>query len=250
MSARKILYQSNSKFNDILVTQEGNILTLHSPPATRQTAIDTKNPTVSHLEYARNILPGLLFAQNPKSILMLGLGGGVIPVMLTNVNKLLFIDIVEIDPEIAVVAKKYFHFKTSQRLRLFIEDAFQFIKDSEETYDIIIMDAYIGNDLPQPLSTSEFFKEADRGLTDKGILIVNLMSTDRLNYEKMLQKISSVFDEIWLLHSNTSSNTIAFAMNRKVSRIEIMLNALSLKRNFPTNYPLLRLAYKIKKFKP
>ncbi len=249
MSTRKILYQSKSKFNDILVTQEGNILTLYSPPATRQTVVDTGNPTLSNLEYARNILPGLVFTQNPRNILVLGLGGGAIPMMLTNINKLLSIDIVEIDPEIAVVAQKYFHFKTSQKMQLFIEDAFQFIKYSEKTYDILIMDAYIGNDLPQPMSTCEFFKEAGRRLSDKGILIVNLMTTDRLYYKKMLEKISSVFNEIWLLRGNTSSNTIAFAMNRKLSKIEIMLNAICLKRNFPVNYPLLRLVYKIEKFK-
>ena len=104
MCARKILYQSKSKFNDILVTQEGNILTLYSPPRTRQTTIGTLNSTSSHLEYARNILLGLVFTLNPKNILMMGLGGGSIPMMLTNFNKLLFIDIVEIDPEIADVA--------------------------------------------------------------------------------------------------------------------------------------------------
>ena len=249
MSTRKILYQSNSKFNDILVTQEGNILTLYSPPATKQTAIDTENPTLPHLEYARNILPGLVFAQNPKSILILGLGGGSIPMMLTNINKLLFIDIVEIDPEIAVVAQKYFHFKTSQRMQLFIEDAFQFVKDSEKTYDILIMDAYIGTDLPQPLSTCEFFKEVYRCLSNKGIFIANLMTTNRLYYEKMLEKISLAFGEIWLLHGNTSNNAIVFAMNRKLSRIEIMRNALCLKRKFPPDYPLLRLIWKIEKFK-
>lgn len=248
MSTRKILYQSKSEFNDILVTQEGNILTLYSPPTTRQTAIDTACPTLSNLEYARNVLPGLVFTQNPRNILVLGLGGGAIPMMLTNINKLLSIDIVEIDPEIAVVAQKYFHFKTSQKTQLFIEDAFQFIKDSEKMYDIIIMDAYIGNDLPQLMSTCEFFKEVERCLSNKGILIVNLMTTDRLYYKKMLEKISLVFDEIWLLHGNTSSNTIAFAMNRKFSRLEIIRNALCLKRKFPVNYPLLRLICKIKKF--
>lgn len=111
------------------------------------------------------------------------------------------------------------------------------------------MDAYIGTDLPKPLSTYKFFKEADRRLSNKGILIANLMTTDRLYYEKMLKKISSVFSEIWFLHGNTSSNAIVFAMNRKLSRIEIMRNAICLKRNFPVNYPLLRLVWKIEKFK-
>ena len=247
MCARKILYQSKSKFNDILVTQEGNILTLYSPPRTRQTTIGTLNPTSSHLEYARNILLGLVFTLNPKNILMLGLGGGSIPMMLTNFNKLLSIDIVEIDPEIADVAKKYFHFKTSQRIRLFIKDAFAFTKDSKKRYDIIIMDAYLGNDLPQPLSTVEFFKETDRCLLDTGILIVNLMTTDRVYFKKMLKKISSVFGEIWILDGNTSSNTIIFAMNRKFSRIGIMRNALCQKRNFPSDYPLLKLIWRIGK---
>ena len=110
MSYRKILYQSKTKFNDLLVVQESNLITLYSPPTIRQTAVDVDNAAMSHLEYTQNILSGLVFTQNPETILVLGLGGGAIPMMLTNVNKLFSIDIVEIDPEIASVAQKYFHF--------------------------------------------------------------------------------------------------------------------------------------------
>ena len=247
MSNRKIFYESKTKYNDILVTQENNIITLYSPPDTRQTAIDVKNPTLPHLEYARNILPGLVLAEGPESILMLGLGGGAIPRMLANINSQFFIDIVEIDPEMAAVAEKYFHFKTTDRIRLFINDAFQFLKKSKKTYDIIIMDAYIGNNLPKSLSSLDFFKEADKHLSNKGVLIANLMTTDRPYYKKMLKKINSAFSEIWLLHAETSSNAIAFAMNRKLFRMKIACRAIWLKKNFPPNFELINKISKIKK---
>lgn len=248
MSFERILYQAKTKFNDILVTREENILTLYSPPRVRQTAIDAFNPTLSHLEYARNILAGLAFIKNPQTVLVLGLGGGAIPMMLTKINKRLYIDVVEIDPEMSVIAKKFFHFKTTEKIHLFIEDAFQFIKKSEKKYGIIILDAYIGKDLPPSMSTLEFFKETKSHLSNKGILIANLMTTEKSYLKKILKTISSVFCEIWLLRGDTSSNTIVFAMNRKLTRLGIACKALLLKKDFPANVPLMKLIRKIQKF--
>lgn len=248
MSLERILYQAKTKFNDILVTQEGNVLTLYSPPKVRQTAIDAFNPTLSHLEYARNILLGLAFTQNPETILVMGLGGGAIPMMLRKIHKRFSIDVVEIDPEIAIVAQKYFQFKTTEKIHLFIEDAFQFIKKSEKKYDIVILDTYRGNDLPLTMSTFDFFKETNSHLSNKGILIANLMTAEKSYLKKMLKTISSVFCEIWLLRGETSSNTIAFAMNRKLTQLGIGCRALLLKKDFPANVPLMKLIRKIKKF--
>jgi len=238
---KEILYRAKTPFNDILVTQEKNIITLWSPPTVKQTAIDVSNPVLPYLEYVQNILLGLAFHPNPKSILILGLGGGSLPMILANINKRTGIDVVEIDPDIAVVAKKYFHFITTPRLQLFIDDASLFIKKSVNNYDLIILDAYIGNKLPQTLSTLEFFIETNRRLSLRGIFIVNLMTSDKLHFKKMLNRVGSVFRELWLLPGKTSNNTIAFATNAKLSQAEIARYAQLLQKDLSYDFQLARL---------
>ncbi len=238
---RRVLYRAQSDFNSILVTQEGNILTLCSPSTVRQTAIDISNPVLPDLEYARNILLGLAFYPDPKSILVLGLGGGSIPMALADINKRAGIDVVEIDPEMAKVAQQYFYFMITPRVQLFIDDAALFIKNPGKNYDIIVLDAYLANKLPQPLSTLEFFTEVNRRLSLKGIFVANLISTDQLYFKRMLKRIGSVFRELWLLPGEASYNTIAFATKAQVSQAEIVRCAQLLQKDLPFDFQLAKL---------
>ncbi len=245
MSKEKILYRDITRFNDILVTQEGNILTLFSPATVRQTAMDVNNPFLPHLEYARNTLLALALCPDPETILVLGLGGGSIPMMLANVAGQAHIDVVEIDTEIARVAKKYFYFNTSKRLNLFIDDASLFIKNSAKKYDVIISDAFMGNELPESLSTPEFFRETREHLSLEGILITNLTTGNSLNFKRMLNTISAMFQELWLLPSDSSNNTLVFSMNVKRSQVEIAHNAQVLQKDCPFGFPLGSLTSKL-----
>ncbi len=222
-----ILCKKKTDFNDIMVTQEANIITLWSPSTIRQTVIDIDNPIFPYLEYARNFLLCLSFCPNPKSILVLGLGGGSIPVMFNHLCREAYIDVVEIDPEMQLIAKKYFNFFTSSRLQLFIDDAFLFIKNTKKIYDIIIMDAYIGDKLPRPLSTTDFLLEAKMHLSAKGIFTSNLMTGDKVYFNDMIKKIGFVFKDVWLLPGKKSGNTLVFAMNEEISKFEIMTQSIS-----------------------
>lgn len=245
MAKKKIIYKNKTKFNDIVVTEEGTMLTLWSPSTIRQTAIDSQNPVWPQLEYARNVLLGLALCPKPASILVLGLGGGSIPMMLADINTKATIDVVEIDDVIAMVAERYFHFITTPRIKLFIDDASCFIKHSTKIYDMIIIDAYLGNELPPFFSTAPFFEETSQRLSWEGIVIVNLFSRNKIFFKGMREIMASVFHELWYLPGKRSGNTLVFASKIEQPQKKIICNAEALQKDIPFDFPLVKLTKRL-----
>ena len=244
---KEVLYRTKTAFNDIWVTKEGNILTLYSPSSYKQTAINESNPFIPHLEYARNTILGLVFYPAPESILVMGLGGGSIPMMFHNICKQTHIDVVEIDPEIVEIAKKYFHFNTSSRLQFHIDDASLFVKKSNERYDLIIMDAYIGNKLPRSLTTAKFFSEINRLLSLNGTFIANVVRKNRREFQKLLKKNGFENKDVWLLPGIRSRNTVVFASRgAHISKKELLLQTDRVQKDFPFDFQLINLTRRLK----
>ncbi|UCH92195.1 MAG: fused MFS/spermidine synthase [Candidatus Aminicenantes bacterium] len=229
---KKILFKKTTKFNHIKVIRKGNIITLWCDDK-KQTEIQLDNPLHTCLEYSQNCLLALAFHPDPRSILVLGLGGGAVPSILHHILEKAIIDVVEIDPEMHTVAKKYFHFSLSERLRLFINDAFFFIRDTNNNYDIVIMDAYIGNQLPQSVDNMAFLVEAARILNPKGLFVANLMTADEKHFKNMIKRISKIFKNIWLLPGVRSTNTLVFAARENILPSEIQKRAEWLYQKIP-----------------
>ncbi len=246
---KQTLYKGKTDFNSVTVTQKGAIVTLWSPSGIRQTEIDTSAALLPRLEYARNSVLSLAFSPCPASMLILGLGGGALPLMFYHIAAEIHIDVVEIDPEMQRIAEKYFGFFTDSRLKLFIDDAARYIRqtDTAKRYDIIILDAYIGHKQHDSLTSEEFFSAAARRLNPGGVLVANLLTKKRSRFETMKQRIASVFGDLWLLPGETSTNTLVFAKKEVISRFDILKNSLALPayKGIPGEIPVEKLAGKV-----
>lgn len=244
---RKILYKTRTDFNNLTVTRKGDIVTLWSPANVRQTVIDLGNPTLPCLEYAKYTYLSLAFCPYPGSILIMGLGGGALPVMFYHTCPKASIDVVEIDPEIPIIAKKYFNFFMDSRLELFLDDAFSFIQNANKKYDVIMMDAYIGRKQHRPLTTTEFFMEIKNRLTPKGLLTANLMTKNKSRFATMKSRIGSVFKDLWYIAGETSTNAVAFAAKKKISKTQLLSNIKELQVPIPNEIQLKKLVERIVK---
>ncbi|MGC2236096.1 MAG: fused MFS/spermidine synthase [Pyrinomonadaceae bacterium] len=86
------------------------------------------------------------------------------------------IDVVEIDPQMTEIAKKYFRLEENPRLNIFHEDGRVFLNRAEPgKYDAVLMDAF-GSlfAVPFQLTTIEAVQSIDRALKDDGVVIFNL----------------------------------------------------------------------------
>lgn len=87
------------------------------------------------------------------------------------------IDVVEIDPKITELAKKYFGLKKNSRLNIYHEDARTYLHKTKKRYDVIFGDAFTSQySVPYQLTTREAIQEKYNILSDDGLVILNLIS--------------------------------------------------------------------------
>ena len=93
------------------------------------------------------------------------------------------IDVVEIDPMLTEISRKYFNLRDNPRLTVLHEDGRTFLNRSGNRYDVIIIDAFRdANCLPYQLTTIEAARRMSGMLTEGGVLLVNIIgAVDGMN---------------------------------------------------------------------
>ena len=112
-----------------------------------------------------------LFFDEPGKLCLLGLGGGSIARHYARSGW--SVEAVEIDPIVVRFAYEYFRLDPADA-RIFEMDGRRFLRESEETYDIILFDAFGGGSIPFQLMTREAFDLAALRLRPEGILVLNI----------------------------------------------------------------------------
>ena len=110
-----------------------------------------------------------------RNALVLGLGGGSVANVL--IKQGFEVDAVELDDRIAYSAKTFFDL--DEKVNVTIDDARHFVKSQiakasyKIKYDVIVLDAFIGEVNPHHLSSRESFLEIKSLLSDSGFFFIN-----------------------------------------------------------------------------
>ena len=130
-AAMTIVHTEKSLYRNIVVYEEDDqrcmSFTRRNQTA-RQTCRSLDDPNQFVFSYTKMMMGALYLNPNPRKILIVGLGGGVLPTALAEMFPDAGIDIVEIDPAVVRVARQFFDFNPSQRVRVFEEDGRVFVK--------------------------------------------------------------------------------------------------------------------------
>ena len=143
---------------------------------------DLKDPLYIEYEYIRMYEEMVRWqAKKRKSLKALFLGGGgyTFPRFIEAKYPEAEIHVVEIDPEITRVAKKYLGVTENTRIRSFNEDGRWFVMNCEEkgTYDFIFGDAFNDLSIPYHLTTKEFAVQLKNLLKPDGLLLANVIDS-------------------------------------------------------------------------
>lgn len=125
----------------------------------------------SQLEYVAVLEIPKYFYEKPGRMLLIGLGGASIVKSYRSDGWV--VDAVEIDPAIVQIAKSHFGLR-SDEAQVFTMDGRRFLHESDQTYDVILFDAFGSSSIPFHLITREAFRVAFTRLSAAGILAVNL----------------------------------------------------------------------------
>ncbi|HEY6643993.1 fused MFS/spermidine synthase [Povalibacter sp.] len=213
--SQKLLHSERSLYREVLVYESSGIRCIcftRNCRVGRQTCMDTRRPDRFALNYTRMMLGALYLQPQPRSILIIGLGGGTLPRALMKVLPEAKIDTVEIDPAVVRVAKQYFDFSPDSRVTVAEQDGRVFVKRAireQRQYDLIMLDAFDHEYIPEHLLTREFLSEVKTLLTPGGVLAANTFSSSGL-YDHESVTYAAVFGTFFNLKKE---NRVIFAVN-------------------------------------
>ena len=174
-----IVFDRSSSFGRVLVIDEGprRVMRFGSPSGSEQSAIEPGNPRAVPVEYVRYALLGLAHHPlgRPRRVLMVGLGGGTFTTLVHRALPDVTIDVVEIDPVVVAAARAHFGLREDARYRVHVADAADWMtRAPPQTYDYVLLDAYAGEGIPEPLATQAFFRAVARRLAPGGVVAINV----------------------------------------------------------------------------
>jgi spermidine synthase len=231
-AADTVLYEKASSYNTIIVTEndKGLRTLLFEPRGGRQSVVKPGDPDHLELAYVRSALAGLPLGGDPHRMLVVGLGGATLPMFLRKHYPDATIDIVEIDPEVVVVAKRFFGFLEDERMRAHVADGRAFIESVQEPYDVIFLDAFGVRSVPAHLTTLEFLQSVRRAVAPGGVVVGNVWRrASNPLYDPMLRTYQEAFDEIFILEAKGDVNGIFLALPRKMRLSQAELAAMARK---------------------
>lgn len=179
----------------------------------RQTCIDLQRPGVLTQPYSHAMLAGLLVTPRPQRALVIGLGGGVMPMALRQLEPALHVDAVELDPAVITVAQDYFGYRQDALSQAHADDGRMFVRRqlrAGKRYDMVLVDAYDENYIPEHLLTREFLLQLRELVAPGGVVVANTFADRPLQpFEDATYQ--SVFGTTWSLYSSSRGNRIILA---------------------------------------
>jgi spermidine synthase len=212
-TAARIIHQERSLYSTILIDQQGPVICLQFSvrrDQRNQSCMNQRRPKEMVFMYTQMMMAGLLLNPEPRRILMLGLGGGTLPMALDELLPETRIDVVEIDPAVIRVAREFFAFAPSPRVDVYAQDGRVFVKRAAqrgETYDLIMLDAFNGDYIPEHLMTREFLEEIRSLMHDDSVLVANTFSISNL-YEYESATYAAVFGTFFNMKPDDSGNRV------------------------------------------
>jgi spermidine synthase len=211
----RLIHSERSQYRQVLVYEGTELRCLcftRYCAIGRQSCVDHSDPDRLVFEYAHMMLGALYLQPDPRSILIIGLGGGTLPHTFEKLLPQADIDVVEIDPAVLRVAQTYFSFQADAHVHVIIEDGRAYVRRmlrGSKRYQLIMLDAYDQQYIPEHMLTREFLTEVRSLLTPDGIVAANTFSSSRL-YQNESVTYRAVFGPFYNLKSN---NRIILAAN-------------------------------------
>jgi spermidine synthase len=236
---RQLLETRESKYNSIFVYKSGDLISLTfglNKRVLTESLYNSKDERDLPIPYSRFMTSPIAYTNQVTEILEIGSGAGRIAWYLHKFLPGASITSVELDPEVADLAKKYFGVRNERNFALAVQDGRLFLKKSRSRYDIILVDAFRGPSVPFHLMTKEFYELARNKLKTGGVLAQNLIASTQL-FEATIVTLRAVFANVDFY--TAEGNVVAVAYDGAQKEPGALSDLASKRQNeFRFRYPL------------
>lgn len=209
----EVVHHEQTEHYGIWVVERGGLRYLRfERDGVDQSAVKPGDPGWLEFTYTRATMAAFGVVPEARRVLVVGLGGGTIPMFLRQAEPEMEIDVVEIDPAVVRVAREHLEFAPDARVRVHVADGRRFIEESEARWDVIVLDAYGADAIPRHLATREFLEAVKARLAPGGVAVANLWG-ERVNplYPSMMRTYEAVFPEVHAVRALYGSSRIVVA---------------------------------------
>ncbi|WP_223754859.1 spermidine synthase [Myxococcus sp. RHSTA-1-4] len=239
---RKVLHVAKSSAGLLIVSEdeEGRRYLQFGWLGASQSVVWPGFPLRLESDYTRAMVAALAFVAEPRRILVVGVGGGAIPMFLRTVLPEAHIDAVDLHPEVLDVARRYFGFREDAALHAHVADARRFIATPGPPYDAILLDAYGPRGIPPALATREFLQATRARLAPGGVVIGNVLRFPGKWNSSMARTWQESFAQLHAFTVEESANQILVGLPdaKKRSRAELNARAEQLTREWGVAFSL------------
>jgi predicted membrane-bound spermidine synthase len=176
-----LIHERESVYHHISVFEEGG-----APNKRRLLALDSTQEGGINPDTGELILPyqeywKLALLREPaevSSALFIGAGAFGMPENVSRDFPKAVVDVVEIDPQVIDVGRKFFKLDEHPRVNAHAADARQFLRlAGDRKWDLVFGDAYNGRHaIPSHLATREFFQLVADHLEPRGVYVMNIIA--------------------------------------------------------------------------
>jgi spermidine synthase len=196
--ANGLLEKRESLYNNIYIFGDNDTVTMTFGQNRRyytESSMSLSDPGALTVEYTRYMTLGIAYPPKVERILEIGLGGARTVSYLSATLPDTGILAVELDKDVVELARKYFKFKETARLRTVVSDGRAFLMRDNEQWDAILIDAYRGPFVPFHLLTREFYTLVKSRLAPGGVVVQNIEPTTML-FDSATATLKSVFASV------------------------------------------------------
>lgn len=136
--------------------------------------------------------------ENFDTVLLLGLGLGSIPYMLEKYfNQNYQYTAVEIDEDIIHLASKYVLNQLKSEITTICTDAIRFVQIDQKQYDLVAMDVFVSDYIPQEFETEEFLLHLKNRISPGGLLMFNRLYFFEKDKAKTKEYYNTIFKKVF-----------------------------------------------------
>ncbi len=203
MQVSKMLYSDRSPYQKIDIVESpqfGRVLLLDDMVMLTERDEFIYHEMIAHVP--------LFVHPNPRQVLVIGGGdGGTVRELLRH-EIVQHVDLVDIDEMVTRACLKYIPTVAgkllSERVECKFQDGVKYVKETQQRYDIIIVDSTDPDTVGEGLFTRQFYQDCYRILNDDGIL-VNQSESPAWQPQAMksiIRKLKSVFDQLYFYQAH------------------------------------------------
>jgi spermidine synthase len=238
-----LLEKRESLYNNIFIFGDADNVSMTFGQNKRyytESSMKLSDPGALSVEYTRYMTLGLVYPPKIERIAEIGLGGGRTVSYLSAALPDTGILAIELDKDVVELAKKYFRFQESARLRAVISDGRAFLLKDSEKWDIILIDAYRGPFVPFHLLTKEFYTLVKSRLNPGGVVVQNIEPSTML-FDSASATLKSVFPSVDLYDGGGNVVAVGYE-GPQLPQAELLARAAKVQERYKLRYDLTKLA--------